>query len=386
MNHTKPMNRDIIESIQQTANDRIIEIFDALNLDYTERPNYLQCKCPIHDGDNPRSLYWTIPTPHWKCATRHCEQDVITGPSSSIFGLVRGALSNRSKKQYTFLQAVDFVIKVLGLTYESGQSINDESLIIDKTIREYRKKIKTQKPTNAILLCDVLSTLTPDDIYYPNRGISPDIIKKYYISICRNENKPFFNRAFFPVLDETGKYIIGWSARSIFDKCKRCDLYHDIDRQECPDKKYQTLYVKWRHSKDFKTELMLYNYWNARHFIKSNGVAIVCEGPGDVWALEAAKIKNSVAMFGLNLSKQQRLLLQRAGALTLVFILDNDDAGKRSIDKLNNELQWFFKLVFITPNNVNDIGDMLLGDINEQIIPIIQRVSKEKLLGGEKCQ
>jgi 5S rRNA maturation endonuclease (ribonuclease M5) len=381
MNHTKPMNSNIIESIQQTANDRVAEIFDALNLDYNERPNYLQCKCPIHDGDNPRSLYWTIPTPHWRCVTRHCERDTITGPSSSIFGLVRGTLSNRLKKPCTFLQAVDFVIKVLGLKYDSKHSVNDESLIIDRTIREYRRKIKVQKPTNAILLCDVLSTLTPDDLYYPNRGIPPDIIKKYHISICRNAQKPFFNRAFFPVLDETGKYVIGWSARSIFDKCEKCNLYHSDTTQKCPDQKYQTLYAKWRHSKDFKTESILYNYWSAKYFIKSGGVAIICEGPGDVWTLETAEIKNSVAMFGLNLSKQQRLLLQRAGALTLVFILDNDDAGKRAIDKLNNELQWFFKLVFIAPNNVNDIGDMLLGEINEQIIPIIQQVSKKKILG-----
>lgn len=376
------MNHNTIESIQQIANDRIVEIFDALGLDYNERPNYLQCKCPIHNGDNPRSLYWTIPTPHWRCVTRHCERETITGPSSSIFGLVRGTLSNRLKKPCTFLQAVDFIIKILGLKYESTQNVNDESLIIDKTIREYRKKMKIQQPENSVLLCDVLPTLTQDNVYYPKRGIPRDIIEKYHISICKNPRKPFFNRAFFPVLDETGKYVVGWSARSIFDKCDQCSLCHDATMKRCPDKKYQTLYAKWRHSKDFKTELILYNYWNARHFIKSNGVAIICEGPGDVWALETAKIKNSVAMFGLNISKQQRSLLQKAGALTLVFILDNDDAGKRAIDKFSNELQWFFKLVFITPTNVNDLGDMLLGEISEQIIPIIQQVSKEKLLGG----
>ena len=377
------MNSNIVESIQQIANDRVAEIFDALDLDYNERPNYLQCKCPIHNGDNPRSLYWTIPTPHWRCVTRHCEQNAITGPSSSIFGLVRGALSNRLKKTCTFLQAVEFVVGVLGLKYESTQKTNDESLIIDKTIKEYKKKIKAQKPANSIPLHDILSTLTSDDVYYPNRGISSNIIKKYHISICQNPQKPFFNRAFFPILDETGKYVIGWSGRSIFDKCEKCNLYHNAAMPKCPDKKYQTLYAKWRHSKDFKTESVLYNYWIAKHFIKSNGVAIICEGPGDVWALESAGVKNSVAMFGLNLSKQQRLLLQKAGALTLIFILDNDESGRKAIDKLNNELQWFFKLVFITPNNVNDIGDMLLGEINEQIIPIIQQLSKKKILGDK---
>ncbi len=104
-----------INFIQERANERIIEIFEALEIDYIENKDYLQCACPIHQGDNPRGLYWATQSCHWKCMTRQCQENESTGPSSSIFGLVRGTLSARMNKQCSFRDSVNFVSAVLGI-------------------------------------------------------------------------------------------------------------------------------------------------------------------------------------------------------------------------------------------------------------------------------
>ncbi len=180
--------------------------------------------------------------------------------------------------------------------------------------------------------------------------------------------------------------MLGWSARSIFNQCDKCFLYHD-PKQKCPENN-KNKYTKWKHSFGFKSGNYLYNYWLAKSFINKFGTAIICEGPGDVWSLEQAGIRNSVAILGLNLSSIQRQLLQKAGALTLVFILDNDEAGRNAIQKFKEDLMYFFRLFFITPDNINDIGDMCGEDIKEKILPIMEKLSMKDRYEMEeiKCQ
>jgi 5S rRNA maturation endonuclease (ribonuclease M5) len=378
----KRFNKEECKFIQDRASERIYEIFDALGIEYVTRQDYLQCACPVHGGDNPRGLYWAMQTAHWKCVTRQCEQDIITGPSSSIFGLVRGVLTNKTEKKISFQQSVDFVAKTLGLAKIKMDEETEETIEINKAIKKYRKKLSNEKNHGGQLLSEVLEGLKPDAEYYPGRGVSSDIINRYHISFCDNPKKPFYKRAFFPILDDTGKYVVGWSARSIFDKCKKCKMYHDPE-EECPENK-DFRYVKWRHSFKFKAGECLYNYWLAKTSISKHGTAIICEGPGDVWALEQAGIKNSVALFGLSFSKKHRQLLQKAGALTLVFMLDNDKAGEKAEKRLQKQLMYYFRLFFLTQSTLNDIGDMVGEEIKDKILPFMQKISMKKTLGSKK--
>lgn len=108
-------NPNDIEFIQARACERIAEVFDAIGCDHIERHDYLQAACPVHGGNNDRALFWAMRSNHWQCKTRGCHEDPITGPSSSIFGLVRGAMSRKTEKIWGFQQAVLFVAQVLGL-------------------------------------------------------------------------------------------------------------------------------------------------------------------------------------------------------------------------------------------------------------------------------
>lgn len=368
-----------IQKIQCIANDRITEILDSLGVEYRERIDYLQGKCPIHDGDNPRSFYWALKTNHWRCKTRNCDKDIITGKSHSVFGLVRGIMSNKTNRQWSFRNSVRYVAKLLGIdVHESDTQYSQEEIEIDKAINAYKRRLKSNTKRDGIPLIDVTPQLRYDTVYYPSRGVSEDIIRKYHISYCNNPKKPFYKRAFFPILSEDGKFIVGWSGRSIWHKCEKCNLHHDA-KIKCPDSNYSAKYAKWRHSAGFRSEKYLYNYWYARHSINKYALAIVCEGPGDCWAYEQAGIKISVAILGLNFSKEHVKLLQRAGALTLVFVLDNDEAGRKAQNKLENELIHYFRLIFVNTHNVKDVGDMLPLDVREKFEPLIKTYGRENI-------
>ncbi|KKN91291.1 hypothetical protein LCGC14_0221590 [marine sediment metagenome] len=371
-----------ITFIQDRACERIAEVFDAIGCDYTERHDYIQAACPVHEGDNQRAMFWAIRSNHWQCKTRGCHRDTITGPSNSVFGLVRGTMSRKTEKEWSFQQAVNFVAQALGLEKCNVGDTTAQDVEIAKIIKQHRKK-QSATQRQGIPLYETVSNLKSDQVYYPNRGISPEIIAKYHISFCNTKGKQMYKRAFFPILDITGRYIVGWSGRSIYDKCSKCGMHHHPERPSCPDPEYGGVYTKWKHSKDFRGELCLYNIWYAKPFISKTGTVILCEGPGDAWAYEAAGIRNSVALLGLNLSRQQRLMLQNAGALTVICTFDNDESGKKAMQRLERDLTHYFRVFCVTPDTVKDIGDMLPGDIAEKIGPVLERASRAKMLSDD---
>lgn len=375
----KKFNSNQIEFIQNRACERITEVFDALGLEYIERHDYLQLACSVHDGDNPRGMFWAIRSNHFECKTRGCHRDPVTGPSSSIFGLVRGTMGRKTEKEWSFQQAVNFVVQALGLEQCSGDDATAQDMEIAKIIKRHKKR-KPKIKAPGVELAKMTPYLRSDQVYYPNRGISPEIIAKYHISFCNTRGKQMYKRAFFPILDITGRYIVGWSGRSIYDKCSECNMHHHPERQSCPDSEYRGVYTKWKHSKDFQGESYLYNIWYAKHFISKVGTVILCEGPGDIWAFEMAGIRNSVALLGLSMSRQQRLMLQNAGALTIICVFDSDEAGQDAMKKIKLNLKHYFRVFCVTPDTVNDVGDMFSEDIAAKIGPILQQASRAEML------
>ena len=288
-------------------------------------------------------------------------------------------MSRKTGKEWSFQQAVNFVAQALGLNKYSSNETTAQDIEIARIIKQHRRK-QSAVQGRGIPLATMIPHLKPDQVYYPNRGISPEIIARYHISFCNVKGKHMYKRAFFPVLDVTGRYVVGWSGRSIYDKCPKCGMHHHPERPSCPDPQYGGAYTKWKHSKDFHGELCLYNIWYAKPFVSKTGTVILCEGPGDVWAYEAAGIRNSVALLGLNMSRQQRLILQNAGALTLICTFDNDEAGKSAMQKLERDLTHYFRVFCVTPDVVNDVGDMFAEDIAAKIGPILQQASRAEML------
>jgi DNA primase len=92
------------------------------------------------------------------------------------------------------------------------------------------------------------------------------------------------------------------------------------------------------------------------------------EGQGDVIRLHEAGVRNAVGIFGSHLSDSQVFLLQKSGALNIIVMTDNDEAGEKCRLETKEKLKYSFNIFdVITPTN--DIGDMSVGEINEIIKP-----------------
>ena len=173
-----------------------------------------------------------------------------------------------------------------------------------------------------------------------------------------------YQRAVVPIYDNNHEFIVGCTGRSIFDKCPKCNNYHD-PKEKCRH------FPKWMHSKGFQKEKWLYNYWVAKDEIAKTGVAILVESPGNVWRLAEAGIHNVVAIFGTAFNNDQKNLLDESGALSLVCLMDNDDAGQKAAKKIEEQCGRLYRLYF--PSfDAADIAELNVDTVTSDIKPFIE--------------
>ena len=165
---------------------------------------------------------------------------------------------------------------------------------------------------------------------------------------------------------------MGCTGRSTFEKCVDCKQHHD-PQKKCDDKRH----AKWLHSHGFKASESLYNYCNAKKYIRESQVVILVEGPSDIWKLEQAGIHNGVALFGLSLSPGQFNLLNSSGALSVIVVLDNDpnQAGQNATKKIHTQLSRLYRLYYPQLKK-NDIGEMGIDEITQDILPYIEKIKQ----------
>ena len=337
------IKNNVLKFIKTYGPDRICDILDYFNVEYHMSGHEIRCSCPIHKGDNPIAWSWLCTQNIWKCWTKECHQ----AHGSDIIGLICGI------KQCGFVSAVKFLRRFLN---EGPKRRLKTSKTSEQLIATFTHNKKT--------LSEIIPLIKLDDFYYHGRGISKEVIQRYYIGVCDDPGKKFYKRVYMPILDEHGHFVVGYTARSIYEKCRECEGFHNPNYLDCPDN--PKMFPKWKHSKGFRKKEYLFNYWFAKHHIKSQKAAIICEGPGDIFALEQAGIKNSIAIFGKSISEQQRLLLQKAGAERLYIGMDSDEAGQIAKEKMKKELYYYFDLQTIIPNK-KDFGCMTSDEIRNLV-------------------
>ena len=371
-------SQEEIKTICDDLCDNLDEVCEIFNLDCKYSPKMISMCCPIHGGDNPSALnLYHVGEDYkgnWVCRTHHCEE--IFQPS--LIGFLRGILSvtekNWSKRgdaTYPFNKTIDFALKIL------KKDIKD--LKIKKTDREkkiFTKHIhtiadSTKTNTYTITKDFIRGTLNIPAKYYLQRNFSQEILDKYDVGICENPKKEMYERVVVPIYDPEYKYMVGCTGRSIHEKCPTCGYYHDHTKG-CVDGPYAWKHSKWRHNKDFKSKDHLYNLWFAKEHIAKTNTAIIVESPGNVWRLEEAGIKNSVAIFGTSLGDTQKLLLDCSGAMSLILILDPDTAGREGVEKIKEKCARTYNIHNIDLKT-KDLGDLDINEIKETVIPELQK-------------
>jgi DNA primase len=167
--------------------------------------------------------------------------------------------------------------------------------------------------------------------------------------------------------------MVGCSGRSLHERCDKCNLFHD-PKVRCPITKEEKLKcMKWKHTSLFNADDYLYNYWNAREYIKQTGTVIVVEGPGDVWRLEEAGIQNSLALLKATLSPGQRMALEASGAINLVIATDMDEAGVKGARSIYEQCKHIFNTIRINYEE-HDPGSLTIDQAKAVFIPVLEKL------------
>ena len=273
-------------------------IYTYFDIDQSYKNNTLiTSPCFIHGGDNVTALnlYYNADIRfHYKCRTHQCE-DIF---GSSLISLVWGGLSRtkydwkiEGDKEASFNETIEFL---LHFTKQDYGKISGENISLDEDKLKFSSLISSftiPETSNPTVDADLYrSKVEIPATYYLQRGYSIEILDKYDVGTCTRPKKFLYQRAVVPIYDELGEHIVGFSGRSIHSKCSKCSHYHD------PKKKCH-FFPKWKHTKGFKKENCLYNYWYAKKHIEDTGVVVLVESPGNVWRLEESGVHNYVAIF-----------------------------------------------------------------------------------------
>jgi 5S rRNA maturation endonuclease (ribonuclease M5) len=358
--------------------ERLLEVLGIT--DYKNFDKMVTMSCPIHGGDNDSAFNLYHQGDHyrgnWKCRTHQCEEVF----KSSILGFIRGCLSHNqhgwtssNDTMCSFNETLEFVkeflnqdisqIKVSKKAKEKISFVNSVRYINNDQIIESPKISKDFIKKKL----DIPST------YFISRGFSKNILIKYDVGECLQPGKEMSGRAVVPIYDMNNEYMVGCTGRSINAKCSKCSSYHS-SHDECPSNESGWLMSKWRHSAGFKTQEHLYNFWFAKKHIKNSHAVIVVESPGNVWRLEEAGIHNSVALFGSSMSDRQKMLLDISGAMTIIPIMDNDQAGQKATQQIMKKCE---KTYNVKPINIQyeDIAAMTIDQVNQEIVPLIEKIN-----------
>ena len=374
---SRSLDQSQIKVLGDLLCDDIDSLLSTLGIEsYKNLGKMISMSCPIHGGDNESAFNLYHQGDHyrgnWKCRTHQCEETF----KGSIIGFIRGCLSHNTygwnkpgDKMCSFYEAINFA------TAFAEQDVT--KLKISKKTKEKNSFVNTVKyintnsadNTNKIPRSFVKQHLDIPSKYFVDRGFSTEILNKYDVGECNIRGKEMFNRAVVPIYDNEYKYMVGCSGRSVFEKCNICKSFHNPE-EKCPDSEYAWKLSKWKHSFKFKSEEHLYNFWFAKDHIKEKNSVILVESPGNVWRLEEAGIHNSVAVFGSSLSDRQKMILDTSGAMTIITMMDNDEAGKKASEQIFNKCSKTYNINII---NIQypDVACMTVDQIKNELYPLL---------------
>ncbi len=191
---------------------------------------------------------------------------------------------------------------------------------------------------------EILKGLIKQYDYWLDRGVSYEICEKFYIGVATKGQMN--KRIVIPILNKQKTRIIGFTGRK---------LEKESDR------------VKWKHLGSSKKFI----FPHQEKEIHSANSIILVEGPADVLTLETHNIKNSVCLFGTNLSSS---LLGYILSLNpnKIFIAtnnepDNQSIGLKAAEKIKKNLLQFFgedKILIALPTK-KDFNDMSESEVKD---------------------
>jgi 5S rRNA maturation endonuclease (ribonuclease M5) len=325
-----------ILALSKKLSERVPELLDLFDVNYTLNSDIYSFPCPVHGGDNPTGCsIFTDEKPNWSCWTHSCQDEF----KKTLFGFVRGVLSFRAGYTVSMNEAAKFCTKFLKCELDDIPQVQ-ENLGIKRQVKLL--EVFDKKPVREKTKIDrrvVTSSLDIPSKYYLKRNYSAEVLTEFDIGDCHRPGKTMNGRAVVPVYDENNNYV-GCTGRRINDEMEK----------------------KWLNSYGFRKAQYLYGLNIAKDFIIKTGTVILVEGQGDVWRAHEAGFKNTVSIMGADFSDEQLILLECSGCLNVLILTDMDEAGEKAANKIIEKCGRRFNCNRIELPT-HDIGDMSVEEV-----------------------
>lgn len=318
------ISNEEINEIRSRAN--IVDIISGYLQVSSKGKNYVAL-CPFHNDHSP-SLIISPEKQIFNCFT--CR----TG--GNVFSFVM------KYENVSFAEAVSIVAKKVGFNLKNDVFVKSENKyskdyeIYEYTMKYYLNNINTTDGSKAreyLLKRGINETIIKEfklgysgsskDTFYrlaTNKGWDIETLNKLGLINKVNENvyDTFINRVVIPIENLKGE-VVGFTGR----------IFNGEDNT--------AKYLNTKETEIFKKSSLLFNYHNAKNYIRDRKSVIVVEGNMDAIKMSAKGFKNVVALMGVALSKEQIDILKRL-KVPVILMLDNDNAGEEATIKNGESL------------------------------------------------
>ncbi len=271
--------------------------------------------CPFHQDHSP-SMSVSKEKQMYKCFS--------CGAAGNVFTFVS------NYENITFIEAVVKVAGILGIS------------VGDYTTTKPKEKYEREYNAMDLALKFYQNTLSTKDggaarEYLLKRGLNEEMQKVFDIGLSTTSDK------LYPFLKQKGmdeKFIldlglITQEEGSIKDTFKDRILFpiHDAKGHAVGftgrvyKGDYKPKYLNSKENYIFKKGNILFNYHRARDAIRTKKEVVIVEGNMDAIRMYVSGIKNTIALMGVSLTKEQIDLIRNLHA-TVILMLDNDEAGR----------------------------------------------------------
>lgn len=341
------MSSDQINDLCRQISERIEEIFEFFSITTKEIYGNYSSSCPVHGGDSTTAFNFypntnTEKRPMWICCTRKCEETFF----KSSLGLIRGIISNKKygwqkkgDKEAGMWEAINFLKKQFNIFIdENKKKTQEENRSFIKKANFFQEQ---EQVTGTIVRSQAQKMLDIPSNYFLEQGFEESTLKFFDVGDCFYGDMQ--DRATAPIFDENNKTVIGFTGRALGPNS-----------------------IKWKNTKGFPKGRCLYNQFHAFNYGKKINSLFIVEGPKDVWRMHEAGYPNTVAVFGVNLTDGQQILLEKSGIMNIKVFFDMDEAGENGYNSIKESLKRSFNVSKV--NNTHkgkDPADFSVDELQE---------------------
>ena len=305
------MNNDLANQIRSKVD--IVDIIGE-RIPLVARGKNFFGVCPFHDDSNP-SMSVSRDKQIYTCFSCHATGNVYTFLMNYEHIDFKEALKYLGDKVGIDTGSVKIAKKTTKYDklYEAyNLSLKYFQNNLNSTLGKKAKEYLQQRKIDEKIIKEFeigLSLDSKDDLTKLLSSKEYDLVTLNRIGLSSDNHDVYNDRIMFPLYDISGK-VVGFSGR----------IYKDNN---------QNKYLNTKETEIFKKGELLYHYHIAREECREKKCVIIMEGFMDVIRASTIGIKNTVALMGTALTKEQINLIKRLSN-NVIMCLDGDDPGQHA--------------------------------------------------------